>query len=221
MMARLIFDLDGTLVHSAPTMAAAANATLAHLGRAEVPTGTVLGFVGHGMRRLVERLLDHTGGVPGGDVDPHLADYRRRYEADPLTGTVAYPGVGAALAALAAAGHGLAVCTQKPDAPGRAILIGLGLMPPITGFTGGDSLPGVLKPDPRLFAHAADQLPPGPAIMIGDSATDAETARAAGVPFLLHVHGYNSLAPDTLGADGTFAGFPELPALVAATLARM
>ncbi len=94
-------------------------------------------------------------------------------------------------------------------------------MPPVTGFTGGDSLPGVLKPDPRLFAHAADQLPPGPALMIGDSATDAETARAAGAPFLLHLDGYNSRAPDTLGADATFADFADLPGLVAETLARM
>jgi phosphoglycolate phosphatase len=217
-MARLIFDLDGTLVHSAPTMAAAANAMLAELGRAPVPVATVLGFVGHGMRALVERLLEHSGGVPGGAVEPHLAAYRRRYDADPLTGTAAYPGVEAALAALAAAGHGLAVCTQKADAPARAILAGLRLAPPITGFTGGDSA-GALKPDPRVFRHAADQLPPGPEIMIGDSETDAATARAAGAPFLLHLGGYNHRAPDTLGAAATFSDFAALPGIVAATRA--
>jgi phosphoglycolate phosphatase len=112
------------------------------------------------------------------------------------------------------------VCTQKPDAPARAILAGLGLAPPITGFTGGDSMPGVLKPDARLFWHAAAQLPPGRAIMIGDSETDAATARAAGAPFLLHSAGYNSRAPDTLGADACFADFAELPDLVAAALGR-
>jgi phosphoglycolate phosphatase len=217
-VARLVFDLDGTLVHSAPTMAAAANGFLAEIGRPPAPEATVVGFVGHGMRRLVERLLIHAG-APIDDLDAALARYRRRYEADPLTGTHAYPGAAAALALLAAQGHGLAVCTQKPDAPARAILMGLGLMPPVTGLTGGDSLPGVLKPDPRLFRHAADQLPPGPAIMIGDSATDAETARAAGVPFLLHAAGYNSRAPDTLGADGVFTDFAALPDLVAAALA--
>jgi phosphoglycolate phosphatase len=219
-MARLVFDLDGTLAHTAPTMTAAANALLAELGRPPVPEAMVLGFVGQGMRRLVERLLEATGGVPGGAAEPHLATYRRRYEADPLAGAVAYPGVAAALDALAAAGHGLAVCTQKPDAPARAILRGLGLSPPVTGFAGGDSLPGVLKPDPRLFAHAAGQLAPGPAIMIGDSETDAATARAAGAPFLLHTRGYNHRAPDTLGAAGTFDDFAALPGLVAATLAR-
>lgn len=218
-MARLVFDLDGTLVHSAPTLTAAANALLAELGRPPVPEATVLAFVGHGMRRLVERLLERTGGIPGGDVAPHLAAYRRRYDADPLTGTTLYPGVAAALDRLAAQGHGLAVCTQKADAPARAILAGLGLAPPVTGFTGGDSLPGFLKPDSRLFRHAADQLPPGPAIMVGDSETDAATARAAGVPFLLHLGGYNHVPPEALGAAASFADFAELPGLVAATLA--
>ncbi len=214
-MARLVFDLDGTLVHSIPTMAAAANALLAALARQPLPEAAVQVAVGHGMRVLVERLLEATGGVPGGDVAPHLSHYRAIYAADPLTGTTAYPGVPAALDALAAAGHGLAVCTQKADAPARSILKGLGLMPPITGFTGGDSLP-VLKPDPRMFHHAADQLAPGSAILIGDSETDAATARAAGVPFVLHLGGYNHRAPDRLGAVAAFADFAELPRLVGA-----
>lgn len=218
-MARLIFDLDGTLVHSVPTMAAAANAMLAGLGRPPVPETTVLGFVGHGMRRLVEALLEHTGGVPAAGPDPQLAAYRRHYDADPLTGTAVYAGVHAALARLAAAGHGLAVCTQKADAPARAILAGLGLAPPITGFTGGDSA-GALKPDPRIFRHAGDQLPPGPAIMIGDSETDAATARAVGAPFLLRLGGYNHLPLERLGVTAAFDDFADLPDLVAATLAR-
>jgi phosphoglycolate phosphatase len=219
-MARLVFDLDGTLVHSAPTMTTAANAMLAEIGRAPAPEDTVLGFVGHGMRRLVQNLLDATGGVPAEGVDHHLAAYRRHYEADPVTGTTAYAGAPEALARLAADGHGLAVCTQKPDGPARAILAGLGLSPPITGLTGGESLPGVLKPDPRLFRHAADQLAPGPEIMIGDSETDALTARAAGARFLLHTEGYNARKPETFGADGVFRDYAELPGLVGAILAR-
>lgn len=219
-MARLIFDLDGTLVHSIPTMAAAANAMLAGIGRGPEPDAVVQGHVGHGVRRLVEGLLAHTGGAPGGDAAPHLAAYHRHYASDPLTGTLAYAGAAEALARLAAQGHGLAVCTQKPDLPARAILESLGLMPPITVLTGGDSLPGVLKPDRRLFDHAADRLPPGPAIMIGDSETDAATARAAGAPFLLRLGGYTDRRPDDLGAAGAFADYAELPDLVAAVLAR-
>ncbi len=218
-MARLIFDLDGTLVDSVATMAAAANAFLAERGLPPVPLGTVRGFVGHGIRRLVAPLLANAGAEPD-DIAADLAIYRRHYEADPLTGTEPYPGVAEALAALAAAGHGLAVCTQKPDAPARAILERLGLMPPITGFAGGDSLPGVLKPDRRLFDHAAGQLAPGPAILIGDSETDAEAARIAGAPFLLRLGGYTRAAPESLAAAGVFADYAELPALVEATLGR-
>ena len=87
-MARIVFDLDGTLVHSQPTIAAAGNAML---GRAR-PAGrcrstTVAGFVGHGVRVLVERLLDHTGGVPGGGAGADVARFRALYAADPVTGT--------------------------------------------------------------------------------------------------------------------------------------
>jgi phosphoglycolate phosphatase len=179
-----------------------------------VPAETVLGLVGHGMRRLVEGLLRHVGASTD-DLDADLARYRRIYEADPVGGTAAYSGAPAALDRLAAAGHGLAVCTQKPDAPARAILAGLGLAPPITGFTGGDSMPGVLKPDARLFWHAAAQLPPGRAIMIGDSETDAATARAAGVPFLLHRPGYRHASVAEIAPDAAFDDFRDLPALVA------
>lgn len=219
-MARLIFDLDGTLVHSAPTIAAAANGMLEEIGRATLPLAAVLGFVGHGMRRLVEDVLNDTGGVPEAGVDHHLTIYKRIYFADPLTGTEPYPGVAEALAQLVAAGHDLAVCTQKPDQPSLEILEGFDLMPPITVLTGGDSLPGVLKPDPRLFRHAADRLPAGPELMIGDSETDAKTAANAGVPFLLHLGGYNHIPPERLGAVATFSDWRAVPDLIEAALAR-
>lgn len=214
-MARLVFDLDGTLVDSAPTLAATGNRMLAELGRPPVSLETCIGFIGHGVRHLVGRLLDHTGGVPSEGVEPWFRRFRAIYDADPLTGTVVYPGVPAALAALAGAGHGLGVCTQKFVTPARAILEGLDLMPPIEGLTGGDSV-GVLKPDPRMLAHAADQLPPGPVLYVGDSLTDAETAQAAGVPFLLHARGYRLQPVEALPHAAVFDDFADLPALVAA-----
>lgn len=218
-MARIVFDLDGTLVDSAPTLAASANAMLVEFGRDPVPVETVIGFVGQGMRRLVERLLEHGGGVPEAGVDPFFDRFRVIYEADPLTGTVLYPGVTAALETLARAGDGLAVCTQKSDAPALTILRGLAMMPPVTGFAGGDTLK-VLKPDPAMFWHAADQLAPGPAIMIGDSMTDALTARAAGVPFLLRAGGYLHEPVADVPHDGIFEDFHALPDLIGEVLAR-
>lgn len=212
-MARVIFDLDGTLVDSVPTLTATVSRLLAELGRPPLDHGTCAGFVGKGVAVLVRRCLDHTGGVPGGDLAPHVARFRTLYDRDAVTGTTLYPGVPAALAALVAAGHGLGVCTQKPDAPALAILKALGLMPPITAFTGGDSLE-VLKPDPRMLTHNASQLAPGRVIYVGDSETDAETASRAGVPFLLHTEGYRRAPPEALPHAAAFGDFAELPGLV-------
>lgn len=213
-MARIIFDLDGTLVDSNPTITAASNLYLAEIGRPPVSPEVSASFLGRGMRVLVERLLLHTGGIEGRDLDEELARYKAIYARDPVTGTTVYPGVYGALADLAAAGHGLGVCTQKANGPSLTILKALGLIPPITAFTGGDSL-DVLKPDPRMLLHAAGQLPPGPAILVGDSETDAATAANAGVPFLLHTEGYRLAGIDAIPHAAAFSDFAELPRLVA------
>ena len=217
MTARIIFDLDGTLVHSAPTLAAAANALLDELGRAPLPVETCVGFVGHGAARLVERVLETSGGVPGGGLEQQVARFRSIYEAEPVAGTTLYPDVAATLRQFEAQGHGLGVCTQKPNAPALAILRALDLMPPVTAFTGGDSL-DVLKPDPRMLRHAADQLPPGPVVYVGDSETDAATAVAAGVPFALYTEGYRHGPVSGIPHDAAFDDFRELPGIVATLL---
>lgn len=214
-MARIIFDLDGTLIDSAPSLSAAIDVLLAELGRPPLPAATTRSFVGHGVAVLVERVLRHTGGVPGGDLTPHVGRFRAIYGADPVTGTLVFPGVPQALEALAAAGHGLGVCTQKPGAPARLLLRALGLMPPISALTDGDSL-DVMKPDPRMLAHTAAQLPDGPVVFVGDSEVDAATAEAAGVPFLLHTEGYR--AEGELRAVASFSDYRDLPALVEAAL---
>ncbi|MEM6490234.1 MAG: HAD family hydrolase, partial [Pseudomonadota bacterium] len=109
---RLICDVDGTLADSAPSLCAAGNRVLAALGRAPVSVETYTGFVGRGQRVQVQRLLEATGGVPGGDVDPWLVRFREFY--DPLEASRAYPGAVEAVAALRAEGWRVAVCTQKP-----------------------------------------------------------------------------------------------------------
>ncbi len=216
-MARLIFDLDGTLIDSNPTLVTAANALLAELGRPPVDPETSARFVGKGVDVLVERVLVHTGGIPGalprrtsGDFAPSTPPIR---SAAPRS----IPASGLRWPALAAAGHGLGVCTQKPNAPALVILRAFGLMPPVTGFTGGDSL-DVLKPDPRMLRHTAEQLAPGPVLLIGDSETDAETARRSGVPFLLHTEGYRQQPVAALPHAAAFADFAALPGLVAGLL---
>jgi phosphoglycolate phosphatase len=218
-MARIIFDLDGTLVDSAPSLTAASNAMLAELGRPPLPVDTVKSFIGNGIAKLVERVLVASGGMPEAGYDASLARYREIYFSDPVTGTVVYPGVHAALEDLAGDGHGLAVCTQKTTAPALRILGDLNLMPPISGLTGGDAV-GVLKPDPAMLWHAADQLPHGEVVYVGDSGTDAKTAEAAGVPFLLHAHGYCHVPLESLSAVAIFEHFGEVPGLVRQVLER-
>lgn len=212
-MARLIFDLDGTLIDSAPTISAAGNALLAELGRQPLATRTIMSFVGKGVGNLVAGMLGQDGGIPGGDLAPHLARYRAIYETDPLAGTEPYPWVRETLDVLVAAGHGLGVCTQKPDPSALRILRGLKLMPPVTGFTGGETL-DVLKPDARMLWHCAGQLDIGPAIMIGDSEIDAATARAADVPFVLHVPGYREASVEDLAPDACLEDYRDLPGIV-------
>lgn len=211
---RLICDLDGTLADSAPSLCAAGNRLLASLGRPPVTVETYKGFVGRGQRVQVERLLTHTGGVPGGDVTPFLAAFRETY--DPLEASTPYPGAVEALATLAAEGWRLAVCTQKTVGKARRLLEGLGFA--VEHVVGGDSVQGpdgqeVLKPDPRVIAAALAPLGEGPAAYVGDSETDAETAHAAGLPFLLHLDGYRHGPAEALNPAAAFADFAELPAL--------
>ncbi|MFQ5624416.1 MAG: HAD hydrolase-like protein [Paracoccaceae bacterium] len=216
-MARIVFDLDGTLVHSTPTLCAAGNRLLAELGRGPVAPGDYAGFVGHGMAHQVGSLLKHTGGIPAEGFDACLTRFREIYDADPVTGTEVYDGVPACLEALAASGHRLGVCTQKPSAPTRGILEATGLAPFLSGVTTGDSL-DVLKPEPAMLEHTAAQMGDGPLIFVGDSETDALTAASAKVPFLLHVNGYRQAPVAEIPHDAAFDSFGELPELVARTV---
>lgn len=208
---RLICDLDGTLVDSAPSLCAAGNRLLAELGRPPVSVETYKSFVGRGQRVQVERLLEHGGGIPGGDAGPFLLRFRALY--DPLQASAPMPGAREALATLRAEGWRLAVCTQKPEGKARALLAGLGFE--VDAVAGGDTLtePGgreILKPDPRLFHAAADPLGDGPALYVGDSETDAETAAAAGVPFLLYLEGYRKGEIAAAAAFDDWRAFPDL-----------
>lgn len=210
---RLIFDLDGTLVDALPGLVRAANRVLEELERGPVDPETYGGFVGGGARVQMERLMAWSGGVPPDGIEPVLAAFNAVYAEEAVAGTLAYPGVQEGLAALAAEGHRLGVCTQKAGAPAEGILKALGLMPPIESLAHGHSLPGVLKPDPRLFEAAAGPLGGGPAAMIGDSGVDAETARRAGVPFILTAWGMGErTAP--IPHDHLLERFEDLPSLV-------
>lgn len=216
-MTAVVFDLDGTLVDSVPDMHAALNRVLAERGHPALTLDRVRGFVGHGVPMLVRRAMAAVGAAEGGFDDWHDG-YMRCYGEGICVATQPYGGVLAALDALAAQGHRLGVCTNKPQALTEALLDALGLSPCFGAVLGGDTAFG-RKPDPRPLQEVLARLGGGPAVMVGDSAADIGAARAAGMPVLLYTGGYGGAALDPATADAAFADWRALPALVGTTLA--
>ncbi len=214
----LLCDLDGTLVDSLPDLAAAIDELLEEEGRPGLAPEAVAAMVGDGVPKLIERALAATGGVP---AEPALAALVARYlpiyEARMTELTRPYPGAIETLRALKGTGWRLAVCTNKPEAPSRAILAGLGFEGLFEAVSGGDSLP-VRKPDPGHLLGLLEGLgaAPGAAVMLGDSANDVRAARAAGLPAIAIAHGYGGTPARELGANRVIECFAELPAALAA-----
>jgi phosphoglycolate phosphatase len=214
----LLCDLDGTLVDSLPDLAAAIAELLEGEGRPGLAPEAVAAMVGDGVPKLIERALAATGGVPPeAELAALVARYMPIYEARLTELTRPYPGAIETLGALKAAGWRLAVCTNKPEAPSRAIVAGLGFAGLFEAVSGGDSLP-VKKPHPGhvLGLLATLGAAPGAAVMLGDSANDILAAQAAGLPAIAIAHGYGGTPARELGAERVIETFDELPAALAA-----
>lgn len=220
--AALIFDLDGTLVHSVPDLRVAANAVLAEDGRRALSDAEVQGMVGNGVRKLVERAYRATGGVPGGDdrldeaLDALVPRFMVHYDAHPTDLTRPFEGLEAALGTLHTAGHCMAVCTNKPQDASQAILDQLGLARFFDVVVGGGSTPNLKPhPEPVLAALRGLGVEARDAVFVGDSENDAGAARAAGVRFLGVSFGYRHCPAEDLGAEILIDHFDALPAAVA------
>ncbi|MBV0912069.1 phosphoglycolate phosphatase [Anianabacter salinae] len=211
-MAAIVFDLDGTLIDSAPDICGIANALLDRVGRAPITLAETRDFIGNGAGVFVARLRAARD-LPDADHDRLLAEFIRRYD-DAVHLTRPYPGVEEALSALLRAGHVLGICTNKPIRPTRVVLRHLGFERFFETVLGGDSLP-VHKPDPAPLCAVFEALPQAPEIYVGDSEVDAETARRAGVPFLLFTEGYRKCPVDQMPHAAAFSDFAALPGLVA------
>ena len=209
----LIFDLDGTLIDSAPDIHATANKVLGAEGLAPFAFETVKGFIGNGVGVLVARLL-MSRGLPGSGPDHArlVAAFINTYE-EAVDLTTLYPNVLQALDALSGAGHPMAICTNKPARPALAVLRHFGLERYFPVIIGGDTL-AQRKPDAAPLLHARAALGCPDVLFIGDSEVDAETAAAARVAFVLFTEGYRKTAPEALGASAVFDDFAALPALV-------
>lgn len=216
----VVFDLDGTLVDSAPDLISALNRLLVAEGRRRVDMAEGTVMIGDGVRVLVERGFAATGSAVAGEALDALAKrYLTDYEANVCVETKAFPGAEAVLKALAADGVGMGVCTNKPEAPARAILDGLGLSEYFAAVVGGDTVPGARKPDARPMLATLEGLgvTAREAVMVGDSTNDVKTARAAGMNVVVVGHGYTRIPAAELSADAVIDGFAGL----ADTLSRL
>lgn len=213
--ARLVFDLDGTLIDSAPDIRATANLLLAREGRAELSLEDTRAFIGHGAPVFVARMREARD-LPDSLQDRLLGDFVALY--DKAVGlTQPYPGVEEALQRLSDAGHRLGICTNKPLGPARAVLAHLGLDRYFGAVVGGDSHPS-RKPDPAPLRAAFEALGQGPMLYVGDSEVDAETSARARVPFLLFTEGYRKVPAEVLPHAALFSHYEQLQGLVGAAL---
>jgi phosphoglycolate phosphatase len=208
----LVFDLDGTLIDSAPDLRAALNEMLRERGRAPLSLPQVRSMIGDGAAALVARALEASGVEPAGAASA-LPRFLQLYEADAVRLTRPYPEVPSTLAALRRRGYRTAICTNKPQHATYTVLEGLGLLPLFDGIAGGDRF-AVRKPDPGHLVELIDSLGAriGAAAMVGDSEIDAAAAHAAGLPLVLMRYGYARSDPEALAADALLDDFADLPA---------
>jgi phosphoglycolate phosphatase len=211
MTARLIvFDLDGTLVDSAPDITAAVNRLLAARALPALTQPQVAAMVGDGLHKLMERVFAAVGTTPDATAaDEYMADYERHV----LVETTLFPGINAALDQLAADGWRMAVCTNKPAGAARLLLDALGITHRLAAIGGGDSF-ATRKPDPAHLAATINAAGgnQGRAIMVGDHGNDIAAAAGCALPSIFAAWGYG---PPAMAANATAtAPTPaDLPAL--------
>ncbi len=213
----IVFDFDGTLVDSAADLRVTLNILLGEAGLAPQPLDAVRRMIGDGVPKLVERGFAAAGRPLDGDA---LATQGRRfleiYEPISADHTETYPGVLATLEELAARGHRLGLCTNKPERATRLMLASLGLDRLLTSVVGGDTLPVKKpRPEPLLAVLAGLGFPADRGLMVGDNEHDVATAKAAGVPVVAVSYGYARVPLAELHADATIDEFRELPAAIA------
>jgi phosphoglycolate phosphatase len=212
----VIFDLDGTLVDTAPDLVETLNVVLGRDGLLPIPYDEGRTLVGGGARYMIERGLATQGkSRTKADLDRMFGDFIAYYSLHVADRSCAFPGVEEALDLLAARGCRLAVCTNKLERLSMRVLDALGLSHRFAAICGQDTF-GIQKPNPdflrRTLERAGGVL--HGAVMVGDSPTDIATAQAAGIPVIAVDYGYTNVPVSQLAPDKIISHFNVLPDLV-------
>jgi phosphoglycolate phosphatase len=217
-MLTIVFDLDGTLIDTAPDLIDTLNFTLKKNALPEVPYDAARPMIGGGARGMIERALLLEGRTAAlADIDALYASFVVHYAEHIADRSRPFPGVEPALDYLAAAGYALAVCTNKLEWLSKKLLDTLQLSGRFAAICGQDTF-GIQKPDPQIFRATVMQAggDPASAVMVGDSITDIRTARAAKVSIIAVDFGYTDAPVAALGPDRVISSYAELPAAIAA-----
>src|SRR3989440_8589634 len=217
----IVFDLDGTLIDTAPDLIDTLNIILARHDVAPVAFDEARTMIGAGVKPLLQRGLASKGvQLPPEELDRLFAEYLEVYAAHIADRSRPFPGLERALDALAAQGYRLAVCTNKLEWLSVKLLDALGLSSRFAAICGQDTFT-MRKPDPDMLRLTIVRAggDTGHAVMVGDSMTDVATARAAAVPVIAVDFGYTDTPPAELGADRLISHFDALAAAVTALVA--
>lgn len=212
----IVFDLDGTLIDTAPDLVAALNFVLQREGLPLVPVASARNMIGAGARKLIERGLELEGRTMSvQDVDRLTADFITYYKAHIADASRPFDGLHAALDELKGNGFRFAVCTNKLESLSRLLLDKLNMTSRFEAICGADTF-GVSKPDPTILrqtiARAGGEV--SSSIMVGDSGPDIGVARRTGIPVIGVEFGYTEIPITELKPDALIAHMRELPAAI-------
>jgi len=213
----LVFDLDGTLAETAGDLTNTLNVILEREGLAPVTLDDARKMVGAGARALIQRGFAAEGrSVDGARLDKLFSDFLAHYEAHIADVSHLYDGVTPALDRFEAAGYGFAVCTNKVEVPSKKLLKALGIDRRFRAICGQDTFRdngvNIAKPDPRMLNMTIEMSGghPSRAIMVGDSRTDIDTAKAAGIPVIAVDFGYTDQHVSAFAPDIVISHFDQL-----------
>jgi phosphoglycolate phosphatase len=215
-MLTIVFDLDGTLIDTAPDLISTLNLVLAGEGLPPVEYDAARRMIGGGARGMIERALAAAGRpCPKTELDRMFAAFIEHYAAHIADRSRPFPQLETTLEYLAGQGHRLAVCTNKLEWLSVKLLNSLQLTRHFAAICGQDTF-GVQKPDPQMLRLTIERAggEASRAIMVGDSGTDIRTSRAATVPVIAVDFGYSEVPIAQLRPDRIIGSFADLPAAI-------